>query len=244
MAAPAFTLVEVVLAIVIALGILVVALYFYQQATTLRAQLVEETERITAARLLMDRITGELRAVHLEPNVGEGLLGTSNSIEFVKTDVPSFAFWSGAPLGRAPLPVTDLKLIRYELESTDGTNTLGLLRTEEPLVLTRPSTNFDDVDLTNSLPSTNALPLIEQVRFLQFRYWGGTNWTDSWNTASLPQGVEVSLGSEPWTNGVDETEYPAEIYRRVIYLPGSVGLTNTVAASSLSTNLPMEQETP
>ena len=52
--ARAFTLVEVILAISIAIGILVVALYFYSQATNLRAQLLEEADRISSIRLVMD----------------------------------------------------------------------------------------------------------------------------------------------------------------------------------------------
>lgn len=48
----AFTLIEVILAIVISLGMLVVVLFFYQQTANFRAQLVEETERLTAVRLI------------------------------------------------------------------------------------------------------------------------------------------------------------------------------------------------
>src|ERR1041384_5134752 len=75
--ARAFTLVEVILAIVIALGILVVLLYFYQQATNLRAQAILETERIASARLLMDRITSELSSSQSEGAL-EGLVGGPN----------------------------------------------------------------------------------------------------------------------------------------------------------------------
>src|SRR5690242_975787 len=82
----AFTLVEVVLAIVIALGILVVLLFFYQQATNLRTQAIEQTERISAVRLLMDRITSELRTAVAGSMVGSTLVGTSNSIQFVRAD--------------------------------------------------------------------------------------------------------------------------------------------------------------
>jgi len=137
--APGFTLIEVILAIVIALAILLVLLYFYQQATNLRSQAIQETERIAAARLIMDRITGDLRTLRLESSSGRGFAGSSNSLQFVKTDVPSFSAWTGGALGRSSFPVTDLKVVRYRLfESLDETNNSGgLIRSEEPLVRSR-----------------------------------------------------------------------------------------------------------
>lgn len=214
--AAGFTLVEVILAIVIALGILVVLLYFYQQATHVRAQAIQETERIAATRLLMDRITGELRAI--SPGLaGQAVLtGSSNSIQFVKTDVPSYSAWMGGPLGRSTFPVTDRKRVRYQLESSlDMTNVAGLLRSEEPLV----QQVISDDDLMEDMPSTlaGASPVLEEIRFLQFRYWSGTNWLDSWNAPGFPEGVEISMGAEPVTNGPEYAE-SGDVFRRVVYL--------------------------
>lgn len=217
--ASAFTLVEVILAISIALGILVVVLYFYQQATDLRIQVITETERVASARLLMDRITSELRGALPDWSVGPAFLGTSNTLEFVKADVPAYNSWSGSALGRATAPLTDLKRIRYRLESVDGTNTAGVVRFEEPLIRRRQM-----VDLTSQPGATNSAamaaqpPVLEEIRFLQFRYWSGTNWTDAWTGDGCPAGVEVSLGSDPATNGMDLVDYPGDVFRRVIHL--------------------------
>jgi type II secretory pathway pseudopilin PulG len=232
----AFTLVEVILAIVIALGILVVLLYFYQQATSLREQVLQETERISAARLLMDRITGELRASQADSTLGQGFVGSSNSIQFAKTDVPSFASWMGAPLGRSTFPVTDLKVVSYRLESSDGTNVAGLVRLEEPLIPKQQTTNSDDLLLTNDVPNsiTNgpAPPVLGEIQLLQFRYWSGTNWLDSWNSSGVPEAVEVSLGPEAITNETEDVEAPVEIFRRVIYLGGrGLAQSNTTTAA-------------
>ncbi len=232
----AFTLIEVILSIVIALGILVVLLYFYQQATNLRAQAIQETERIAAARLLMDRITAELRASRSESKLGSGFVGESNSIQFVKTDVPPFASWTGGALGRSTFPVTDLKTIRYRLQSSDGTNVGGLLRSEEPLAPYQQSSLPEDSDdQTNDVIVVTLPPVLEEIRFLQFRYWSGTNWLDSWQGPTPPMGVEVSLGAEPATNGMDLTEYPAEIFRRVVYLAGNDALGPVSAPSKQET---------
>ena len=116
-----------------------------------------------------------------------------------------------------------LKLVRYRLESGDGTNVGGLLRTEEPLVLKRQAALTDDLQIeeTNVVKQTASNPVLEEIRYLQFRYWSGTNWLDSWNAGGFPTGVEVSLGAEAQTNETDLVEYPGEIFRRVIYLAGT-----------------------
>ena len=213
----AFTLVEVILAIVIALGVLVL-LYFYQQATNLRSQAIQETERLAAARLVMDRITGELGTLRSQSSARLPLSGGSNFIEFVRADVPSFATWNGGALGRSPVPITDLKRVSYRLQSTDGTNVAGLLRSEEPMVLRAQASLNEEDSETNSMANARPEFVLEEIRFLQFRYWSGTNWLDSWSQSSPPAGVEVWLGAEPATNGMELADYPGDIFRRVISL--------------------------
>ncbi len=217
-AGAAFTLVEVILAIFIALGILVVLLYFYQQATDLRSQVLQQTENIAAARLILDRLTGDLRTAQPDPAFGDGFIGSSNSIQFIKADVPSFAAWTGGTLGRSAFPVTDLKTVRYRLESGDDTNVVGLVRSEEPRVPRRQVVALDDLEGTNAVAPAELPPVLGEIRFLQFRFWSGTNWLTSWAGSGCPEAVEISLGPEALTNGVEETEMPVDIFRRIVYL--------------------------
>lgn len=239
----AFTLVEVILAIVIALGILVVVLYFYQQATELRSRVITETERVASARLLMDRITGELRGALPDWSVGPAFLGTSNTIQFVKADVPAFTSWSGGALGRATAPLTDLKRIRYRLESVDGTNTAGVVRSEEPLVNRRQLIDLaSQPGATNTTAGAVSPPVLEEIRFLQFRYWSGTNWVDAWTGDGCPTGVEVSLGSEAVTNGMDLVEYPGELFRRVIFLTANHPTEKPRSGADNKTSSPEEAQ--
>ena len=83
-----FTLLEVILAVTIAIGIMTVALYFYQQSSTLRKQALEEMERIAAVRLVMDRLGMELRCAVNGSELLPGLSGTSSSIEFTRLEPP------------------------------------------------------------------------------------------------------------------------------------------------------------
>jgi hypothetical protein len=73
---------------------------------------------------------------------------------------------------------------------------------------------------------------LEPIRHLQFRYWDGYAWWDTWDFLDLPLGVEISLGLEAWDPGesndagLPAPAYPHEIYRRTVYLPGSMASFN------------------
>jgi hypothetical protein len=75
---------------------------------------------------------------------------------------------------------------------------------------------------------------------VQFRYWNGTGWQESWSGKDLPVGVEVSLGEEPPPVGLGQEPYPNEVFRRVIHLPGGVaggGATNAVGTTNATTEV-------
>jgi len=220
-----FTLIEVLLAIVIVTGLLVVALYFYQQAAQLRTDLQEQTERISAARLLMDRLTTELRCARRHSYFEVPLVGQRSSIQFITTSLPSRAAWAGEAYGRISRPETDLKFVSYKIAAgAEGTNAVGLTRSEEPLVVKR-----EVPTATATLPEgrTNGaagMLMTEQLKALQFRYWNGSAWEDSWNDTRLPQAVEITLSAEPLPDPAEPAGEPApteDVFRRVVYLPGS-----------------------
>jgi type II secretory pathway pseudopilin PulG len=228
--ASAFTLVEVLLALGIAIGLLAVALYFYSQAADLRTQLIQETERISATRLIMERLTADLRSARNDLTTGQGLSGDATSLRFLKTDLPSRAAWLAGQTGRVPYPETDLKLVSYGLGTAlEGTNLVvsGFVRTEQPFVEPRrvretPRASSGATE-TAAEKQTGPEPVTDAIHYARFRYWDGSQWSDSWNATELPLGVEVSLGGDPLPEGTAPEEYPWELFRRVIYLPGNGG---------------------
>ena len=224
--ASAFTLVEVILAISIAIGILVVALFFYSQATNLRAQLLEESDRISSIRLMMDRLTSELRHAFAQPQTGFD--GSATSLSFVTTEPPSRASTTGVGTFR-----TDLRLVSYGLSKTlDGTNEVatGLTRTEQPLVerpaLTSAFAPATAPDGTNA-PVRSLEPLTDTIRLLRLWYWDGYGWSSTWKSDQLPRGVEITLGTEPLPDDASISDYTGELYRRVIFLPTSREIDDT-----------------
>lgn len=215
--ARAFTLVEVILAISLAIGILVVAMSFYHEASNLRRQLVAASEQVSTVRLIMDRLASDIRVARAHD--WEGFNGDATSLRFVKCEALSSAAWTRGQ------PSTDLRLVTYGVANgLDGTNQVitGITRSERPaLELRQPrasvaSTETSEVISTNMAPVE---PLTDAVRFLHFRFWDGTAWTDFWGDVVPPLAVEVSLGLDPQPDDALPDEYPFEVFRRVIALP-------------------------
>jgi prepilin-type N-terminal cleavage/methylation domain-containing protein len=219
-----FTLVEVLLAVGIIAGLLVVVLFFYQQAAQLRTELLLDAERSSAARLLMERLTAELRTARTHTFYEVPLAGSSTHLQFMAVDLPSQSFWAGEQFGRVSHPESDLKLVSYGAEvSLEDTNVVGLGRSEAPLIDLRTTVPESAVVLPAAETNrANSVLITEAFRFIRFRYWDGYDWLESWSETFLPKGVEVTLGSEPMPAELEGEEYPYEVFRRVIYLPGSV----------------------
>ena len=238
-----FTLVEVILAISIAVGILVVALYFYGQATDLRGRLIEEAERISSLRLCLDRLGGDLRQAFAQPQIG--FTGTASSMRFVTAGLPLRSGPSAASWSQPILLESDLRIVTYAAHvSNEGTNQVvtGISRTEAPLLDKPPTASFSTnspaatatsagagatppVSPTPTAPGAGrkGSPWIDSIHFLQLAYWDGSGWADHWDSSIPPEAVEVLLGAEALPEGTDPLDYPFELFRRVIYLPGSRG---------------------
>jgi type II secretory pathway pseudopilin PulG len=219
----AFTLVEVLLAVGIIAGLLMVVLYFYQQAAELRADLLLDAERSSSARLLMDRLTTELRAARSHTFYEVPLVGDVTYLQFITTDLPSQTAWTGERLGRITKPESDLKLVSYGAEvSLEETNVVGLARSEEALLELRTAAASEaTLPMDASTNKTNRILITEAFKYVRFRYYDGYKWLESWSDTFLPKGVEVTLGSEPMPADVEAAEYPYEVFRRVIALPAS-----------------------
>lgn len=226
-----FTLVEVILAIGIALGVLVVALYFYGQAADLRARLLQESDVISSVRLAFDRFAADLRTAYAQPQIG--FTGDEVSLRFVVAGLPGRSTFKAGAWTRPVVQESDLQIVSYGVtRAIEGTNSIigGLTRTEQALLETPPpvtnSTNAT-ARVANGLAEPSAAPAaapwIDTLHFIRLAYWDGTGWADKWDAPSLPAGVEVCIGVEPLPPGTDPLDYPYELFRRVIFLPGSRG---------------------
>jgi type II secretory pathway pseudopilin PulG len=245
-----FTLLEVILALLIMVGIMSVVLFFYQRMAETRRNAIGEAEKVTLVRLLLDQMAGELRAARAMDNPVLSFEGSSNRIRFHSVHWTTPARWMGTN------PVSgDLRRIQYFLlAGTNGLEVLGLGRSEDSAfaVAQRASEGASGLmdDLLDGDPDgSTSLDLegageqasvfgsdltdgggrlvADFVRSLRFRYYDGTQWVESWNSTRLPLGVEVELGPEggqdPDGNSpvdVDGTSDVPDRYRRVILVTG------------------------
>jgi hypothetical protein len=213
---------EVVLAVVIVVGLLFVVLFFYQQAARVRTDVLIETERVASVRLIMDRLTTELRAACRHEFYQTPLVGEGSFLQFITTSVPERGAWRGGALGRLAEPETDLRLVTYSLGSAiEGTNVTaaGVMRAEDSLLERRSLSSSSEPGRVVETGKPGPLLITDQLRFLRFRYSNGSAWRDSWNEPVLPRGVEVSLATAPPAEPTSPESYPEGLFRRVIYLP-------------------------
>ena len=174
-----FTLLEVMIAVLIACGLLVVVLFYYHQAANLREALLKESSRITSVRLLLDRITAELRTAVPGSDLYPGLSGSSNELRFVRADMPIVRLGEMDTNQVIQKPLNTVKIIQYRLSiaasslssDTNVTNFAAnsLERTEtawvpggapavtEPAPATNsPAETMDLADATNELAGWSA----------------------------------------------------------------------------------------
>ena len=248
----AFTLLEVLLAVVIATGLLSTAMYFYQKSSRFRSDLILETERIASARLILNRMSTELRSTLHHPVRNIGFKGGSNWVEFLKTEIPSEASWamSTENISSSAYPEAGYRLIRYELAMKNVIDT-GLDNTANREMIENlnldnnsdvaPGGDFpslkqgDAIDRTErrlltAKASTNSLATVriepvritDQLKYMQLRYLNNGNWAENWGGPNPPAGIEISLGIDPLSVTNLLEEYTNHVYRRIVRIPTSI----------------------
>jgi type II secretory pathway pseudopilin PulG len=248
----AFTLLEVLLAVVIATGLLSTAMYFYQKSSRFRSDLILETERIASARLILNRMSTELRSTLHHPVRNIGFKGGSNWVEFLKTEIPSEASWamSTENSSSSAYPEAGYRLIRYELAMKNVIDT-GLDNTANREMIENlnldnnsdvaPGGDFpslkqgDAIDRTErrlltAKASTNSLApvriepvrITDQLKYMQLRYLNNGNWAENWGGPNPPAGIEISLGIDPLSVTNLLEEYTNHVYRRIVRIPTSI----------------------
>ena len=248
----AFTLLEVLLAVVIATGLLSTAMYFYQKSSRFRSDLILETERIASARLILNRMSTELRSTLHHPVRNIGFKGGSNWVEFLKTEIPSEASWamSTENISSSAYPEAGYRLIRYELAMKNVIDTgLDNAANREMIENLNLDNNFDGAPggdfpslkqgdaidrterrLLTAKASTNSLATVriepvritDQLKYMQLRYLNNGNWAENWGGPNPPAGIEISLGIDPLSVTNLLEEYTNHVYRRIVRIPTSI----------------------
>ena len=224
-----FTLLEVVLAVTLALALMAAMLTFYKQAADVRAAVLSDVRLVSAERMTMDRLTEELRSAFVQRFLGLGLEGGLSEMRFAALTFPGGAMWveqnvtAVNPMARE----ADVQIVGYRLRySEDEMGQVvvdGVERTCQRTPTARISEEGKEIQATLLSPD---------IKFLRLRYWDGTAWADSWGGGTLPQAVEIVLGKEPLPEHVEPLEYPYPTWRRIVALPSAPKTATGTAAAA------------
>lgn len=220
-----FSLIEVLLAVVIAAGLFLAVMLFYRQTADTRATVNAELDALGSARRVMQHLTSELRAA-AHPDTGARLSGSQQTLSFATTALPA-----ASPLTDR-LTSTGLIRVEYALQFNEDDEPTGLTRSEQSLhppgaaaeedeaAIPSRSAHLDppDAEGEDAAATDDALLLTDQLRFVRFRYWDGDEWADEWSGSQLPLAVQIMLAVEPVAEELTVEEYPSEVFRRTVSL--------------------------
>lgn len=226
----AFTLMEVVLALSLTVGLMGAVMAFHRHVLKVRDDVVRQTELATSVRLIMDRMTSELRGAMVYPFLGFGMEGRvadadadwkTSDVRFIGVSLPGPAAWAVRKTTEDPIPPEyDMQLVGYRLgfeEDEEGNVYIaGLVRTCQKVLAARTAEEGEGKEIVPALLSPH-------IKFVRFRYWQDSDWVDTWTDSGLPLAVEITLGTQPLPEDTELEDYPIEYetYRRVVYIPAA-----------------------
>jgi type II secretory pathway component PulJ len=217
-ARPGFTLLEIVMAVALALALVAAMLTFYQQVVQVRASLREEIDKTGAVRAVMNLVTTELRCGRACREIGLGLEGALDQMRLVTTCLPGATAWIVTTTTETPPAAErDIQIVGWRLRIVEGEDgqpvIMGIERTCQKNVTARVAEEGKEIQ---------TLLVSSRFKFIRFRYWDGNAWLESWGGGDLPGAVEIVLGEEPLPEGAAPIDYPYPIFRRVVYVPAGV----------------------
>jgi hypothetical protein len=74
------------------------------------------------------------------------------------------------------------------------------------------------------------------------RNWDGSQWLAQWSDVHPPRAVEISLGRQPLPPQTLPTDYPHEMFRRVVALTTYAAPPTDTDAPAPDTALPPQQQ--
>ncbi len=233
--ARAFTLLEVMLAITLIVGLMTCLYGFYDSVLATRADLARQRKTDFAQCRLLDLVANDLQSARFFPLMGQCLQGDSQQVTFFRAGVPSVAVFYPPPMlvdspggldatsqptatsspSAAPLlawePEHDVQQISYRLghgvDDAGADIITGMERTSLRTIAAEKAEEGVNIQVD---------PLSDQVKFLRLQYWDGQAWQDTWSANYLPVAVKVTLGLEELPAELALDEYPyATVWREV-----------------------------
>jgi general secretion pathway protein J len=180
-----FTLLELLLALVI-FSIIGTGVYQTLRSGVDAQRHGEESVQVTQiARQVLARMAADLRATYTSQGVyAAGLVGEDQVGQDVDLDRLTFAMAGYTPKPDAVAEFAVAK-VEYFIDDDPATENVGLQRRITPIVELAVQEESEGEDYA------------PEVKSLNFRYYDGTNWLDTWDSTAdglLPLAVEVTIG--------------------------------------------------
>jgi type II secretory pathway component PulJ len=219
----AFTLLEVILAVALSVGVVGAMFALYLHGVGVRDRVQDELDLLLTQRLTMDRMTSELRGAMEFKYLQIGLEGDAEQATWTTTVMPGPEVWDQRVATDAPPPPrSDVQLVGYRLRiETDQQGrkvVTGLERLCQRVLLAEIVTEAEDEKDQNAEIQVELIT--PAIRYLRYRYWDGQDWVDSWEGGNLPGAVEITLGPTPLDDPNGEPAGP--LARRVVHIPAGV----------------------
>ena len=208
----AFTLIEMVLSTGLLVFLVGTLYWFYGSSLRNREEGTMKARRIQLARVVLDRITEEVRlCAGYATGYGAGLIGQTNAVSTYTLTVPTKELMRRRSItDQALAGQFDLEEVRYyilwdeeNLDENGDPRPLGLVRR---VTQTFNQTFVVEGDTAAAEQKTDASAGIKEelyapeIKYIEFRYFDGATWWDTWAVSggnSLPQMVRITIGYTP-----------------------------------------------
>lgn len=203
---PAFTLLEVILALVLTVVLLTGVIAFYMAVLSARQEGVRYVADAKLDRFILDRLADEIRhATSIVPGDGIGFRGDRHEITIVRVGMPERYAYDVFNPERDTLPPAqlDLRRVTYqltwdeELKDDEGVAIChGLWRTEQKTFDPRPKyiaaadAEPGEENVMPGAPPVTGELVAPEIKYIEFRYYDGADWRDRWQFSDEPMQVE------------------------------------------------------
>lgn len=218
----AFTLMEVLLALVIVVGFVGAMFGLYWHGLDVRDQTHALLDEVTAQRLLLRQICGELETAMVYPFLQFGLSGQAEQAEWITCRLPGPGAWIPADVMEAPrVPESDIQIVGYRLRMGEDENGEPVVQGVERTLQTVLAPEITEEGEGEDSAAVQVRLMTSQVRLLRFEYYDGTTWSEAWSQTDLPRAVKVTLGADAFDPERPLTEYTGETMSRIVCISGS-----------------------
>jgi type II secretion system protein J len=212
-----FTLLELVIAVAIFAIVVAAAFSLFDAGRSVSSRAEFRSELFQTARAALQAVEDDLRGAVLPSTAFDlGFIGTSGGSDKEPMDTLEFVSANRHTATQYDVNKTtdvvwgiDLSKVYYSIEQDAKKTPHGFVR-ERPLELTPPNGPAHRTD--------DIKELAQDVVFVHFRYFDGTDWQTSWDstqTGTLPKAVETTV----YVRGEWRDEEVIEPFMSRIYLP-------------------------